>query len=211
MNCRATRIAREASAEYGATESTLMTSQAYYLAKINAYVKDSGVSVTFFESHLMEENDEIDLVANYTITPPFSIIGLGRYHFRQRVHTRAFTGVERRDSSDTDDTIVYITETGRVYHRSLECTYLKLSISQVKYGDLEDMRNSGGGIYKACEKCSEGKSLGDGDDVWVTNYGDRYHTSRACSGLKRTISEVPLSEVGDRAPCSKCGKEGEDE
>lgn len=203
-----TRLAREASAEYGATQSDILKSQTYYMAKLNTYIKGSGGTVTFFESHLMEKNDEIDLVAGYFVTPPFSIMGLGNFHFRQRVHTRAFTGVDRRSKDNTQgDIIVYITETGRVYHRKLTCTYLKLSISQVVYGDLPFLRNSSGGKYKACEKCCKEKKAGNQTLVWITNYGDRYHTSNACSGLKRSVREIRLSEVGSRTPCSKCGQE----
>lgn len=203
-----TRLAREASAEYGATQSDVLKSQTYYMAKLNTYLEGAGGSVTFLESHLMEENDEIDLVAEYSVTPPFSIMGLGNFHFRQRVHTRAFTGVERRRKENAqDDTIVYITETGRVYHRKLSCTYLKLSISQAVYRDLTFLRNSSGGKYKACEKCCKQKEIAPQSLIWITNYGDRYHTSNSCSGLKRNIREIRLSEVGSRTPCSKCGQE----
>lgn len=203
-----TRLAREASAEYGASQSDRWKSQAYYMAKLNTYIQGAGGAITFMDSRLMEENDEIDLVAEYLITPPFSIIGLGNFHFRQRVHTRAFTGVDQRSRETTQDgTIVYITDTGSVYHRKLSCTYLKLSISQVVYGDLAFLRNSSGGKYKACERCGKDKEPGVQSEIWITNYGDRYHTSRSCSGLKRSIREIRLSEVGSRTPCSKCGRE----
>lgn len=203
-----TRVAREASAEYGANHSNLYKSVAYYHGKFLTYMKDAGVTVSFLESRLLEDNDEIDLIVTYRMNRPFPILPLGSITMRQRVHTRAFTGVEQRGKSGNQDhRIVYVTETGRVYHLKLECTYLKLSISQLQYGDLATKRNDSGGKYKACEKCCKDKNLVDNTSVWITNYGDRYHTTASCSGLKRTVEEIPLSQVGTRTPCSKCGKE----
>lgn len=206
-----TRIATEASAEYGASGSEVMKSAPYYMAKMSAYLSGSGISISFLESEYMEENDEIDLIVNYKVKLPFSLGNRITCHFRQRVHTRAFTGVESRgdtDEREKEDVTVYITDTGRVYHRNHECTYLKLSISKVYYSDLKNLRNSGGGKYKACERCSE-KELTSQTPVWITNYGDRYHTSKGCSGIKRGVEEIKLSEVGNRTPCSKCGREDE--
>ena len=155
--------------------------------------------------YLLKENDEIDLIAGFRVKTPFSIFSLGSCQFRQRVHTRAFTGVERREKENEKDCVVYLTETGTVYHRSLDCSYLKLTISKVLYRDLVNLRNSSGGKYKICERCCHGITPQDGEEVYITIYGDRYHKSRTCSGLKRTIREIMLSQVGNRAPCSKCG------
>lgn len=203
-----TRVAREASAEYGATQGKWLKSKSYYQAKFATYMKGMGLSVSFGQSRILQTNDEIDLIVTYRMKLPFSFIRLPAISMRQRVHTRAFTGVERRGQEDTfSDRIVYIAETGRVYHYELECTYLKLSISQIQYGDLAEKRNESGGKYKACERCCVGKKLHDSTVIWITNYGDRYHSSASCSGLKRKIREIPLSQVGSRTPCSKCGKE----
>lgn len=202
-----TRIAREASAEYGATHSDKLKSRLYYQTKFAVYMKGSGLTVSFADSQLLQHNDEIDLVVTYRMKLPFSILFIPSVSMRQRVHTRAFTGVERREQEKKDDRMVYITETGRVYHDTEECTYLKLSISQIQYGDLETKRNESGGKYKTCERCSVGKKIENNMPVWITNYGDRYHTSASCSGLKRHIRKIPLSEAGGRPPCGKCAKE----
>ena len=157
------RVAKEAAAEYGMSKSNTIKSQAYYLAKMSLYLEGSAGKITFFQSRLLKENDEIDLIAGFRVKTPFSIFSLGSYQFRQRVHTRAFTGVERREKENEKDCVVYLTETGTVYHRSLDCSYLKLTVSKVLYRDLVNLRNSSGGKYKICERCCHGITP---QDLW---------------------------------------------
>jgi hypothetical protein len=203
-----TSTAREISAEYGAVQKESLKSRAYCRLKLEQYLGSSG-SVSLLESKICEENDEIDLVADYTIKLPFHLLSPEWCRFRARVHTRAFTGVENRGKmeEETDERDVYITESGRVYHDSLTCTYLKLSISQLKFCDVEAMRNESGGTYKPCEKCCKSEIRSGERKIWITNYGDRYHVSRSCSGLKRNIRTIKRSETGSRTPCSKCVKD----
>ncbi len=108
------------------------------------------------------------------------------------------TGKTRKD----EDTIVYMTQYGTVYHRDRSCTHLSLSIQGVEISGIKEMENESGGHYSPCEYCG-----GNGfvTLVFVTNYGNRYHTSLSCRGLKRQIRSIPLSEVGAAAPCKKCG------
>lgn len=204
-----TRAAREVSAEYGAAEKDVLLSRLYILTKLERYLGGSGLSISLLHSECGGERDEIDLIADYRMNVPFRLLPVSKYTFRARVHTRAFTGVEDRGSEGErpGDRKVYITETGRIYHDSLSCTYLKLSISQLQFEDVEEMRNESGGKYKPCERCCRTGAPTQKATVWITNFGDRYHISRSCSGLKRNIRTIRLSEVGKRTPCSKCGKE----
>lgn len=203
-----TRVAREASAEYGATKNRVLLNKAYYSVKLAGYLDSSAMSISLLQSHICEEGDEMDFVADYRIKLPFRLLAKDSFAFRARVHTRAFVGVTERgkEGGNSGEQDVYITETGRVYHTSLSCTYLKLSISRLKFNDIGQLRNEGGGKYKPCEKCcKENQPVGKAD-VWITNFGDRYHIVRSCSGLKRTIKKIKLSEAGSRTLCSKCGE-----
>lgn len=201
-----TRVAREASAEYGVSKNKMLANRLYYQKKLNTYLGEGGQTVSLSGSVILKKNDEIDLVAVYQVKLPFRLIQIQTCRFRQRIHTRAFTGVERRGGGgDTKKTIVYITETGRVYHYRQDCTYLKLSVSQMKYEDIPNLRNESGGKYKPCERCIKERPVTAHTAVWITNYGDRYHISRSCSGIKRSIKKTELSKVGKRTPCSKCG------
>lgn len=202
------RTVEEASAEVGAGVSAQAKSMVYYRGKLLAYLGDTSLTTSLVGSSFLEENDEIDLVVSYRTSLPLNIFGIWSPQFRERVHTRAFVGVDTRENAEEEDVVVYITENGRVYHRNKNCTYLKLSVSKVKYGDVDGMRNSSGGKYHPCHKCARGHTPHADADVYITNYGDRFHTNRACSEIKRTIKEIMLSEVGSRAPCSKCGFEG---
>ena len=66
---------------------------------------------------------------------------------------------------------------------------------------VDGMRNADGGKYYPCEGCG-----GNPDEtVYITDYGDRYHTDINCSGLKRTVEEIDIKDVGDRGVCKKCG------
>ena len=201
------RTVSEASAEVGAGLTKQAKSMLYYRTKLGVYLEDTSLTTTLLGSSFLEENDEIDLVVSYTTSLPFAVFDFIRPHFRERIHSRAFVGVDTRTGEEEEDVIVYVTPTGRVYHRDKNCTYLKLTVSQLLYGDIDRMRNSGGGKYKPCRRCARGRTPGADTPVWITNYGDRFHLSRGCSEIKRTVQEIWLSEVGGRAACSKCGAE----
>lgn len=167
-------------------------------------IKNANMAMSSF----LSDGQMIDLVMTYQIRQPFQIIKLPGYFFLQRANVRAWTGRSTgqngksgEETNETGGEIVYVTETGSVYHEDSECTYLKLSIKEVDRDILGDLRNNGGGKYYACERCG-----GDGgSSVYITNEGDRYHSSLTCSGLKRTVHEVTREEVGHMKACSKCG------
>ncbi len=205
-----TRVAREASAEYGARRKEAAMNPAYLTGKLRMYLDEDKLFVSLLRSRFDPKTDEMELIADYQLTVPFPIPAARRLVFAEQVHTRAFTGVETRldgEGADDDSIIVYITKTGTAYHRKLSCTYLTLSISRVKYSDLEYMRSENGAKYYACDSCCKGRTFGEEDDVFICNYGDRFHSFQTCKNLKRSVREIRLSEAGDRLPCSKCGKE----
>jgi hypothetical protein len=154
-------------------------------------------------SQVMDDNECIDLLAIYEVNPPIGIVGYKTRTMYNRLRTRAWTGYDNAKNSklDSGEEIVYIAETGTVYHKSRGCTYLKLSISTLTKEAVNDERSADGSIYTACESCGS-KAC---ETVYITNYGKRYHSSLRCSKLKRTVSTVPISQVGDKGACSKCG------
>lgn len=126
----------------------------------------------------------------------------------QRVPVRCYTGKSMVPNEGSDEKCyVYVAKNGTVYHNVVHCTYLHLGIQDVSAGELETVRNRSGGIYKPCESCMKGSQAVEGMRLYITPYGDRYHRTDDCSGLRRTVRKVEKSEVGAMPPCSKCGKE----
>lgn len=158
--------------------------------------------ISLLLSSYMEEDDVIDIVALYNIKIPCNFFQLNKIKVIQRARIRGWTGYENAEGESEQEEMVYITQYGSVYHRDALCTHINLSISQVNVEEVENLRNSGGGKYYACELC--GDESGNGT-VYITNTGDRYHKIRECSGIRRGIMTVPISQVGNRGPCSRCG------
>ncbi len=160
-------------------------------------------TIHFLGSRIME-NDRIELDAAYYVTPYFALSPKSGFLTGNHAVARAFTGYDNLSAVNEKDReeFVYITPEGEAYHKSRGCHYLDLSIEKVFIEDISGIRNAEGGIYHACPLC---KGAGNGTTVFVTNYGNRYHRDVLCSGLKRTVEMVPISETGGRHPCAKCG------
>lgn len=144
----------------------------------------------------------IELVVEYKIQPPIKLFGIPPIPQGERIRIKGWNGYQRGSYGEKEG-YVYITETGTVYHKSYQCTHLKLSIQAGSSSDIGDLRNEYQGKYYPCEKC---KAQSGSGIVYYTKSGDRYHTSLGCSGLKRNIQAVKLSEVGGRGACSRCGR-----
>lgn len=144
-----------------------------------------------------------EIEAVYHVRIPLPFFSIAPIPCRETMRIKAWTGYEAGGLGEGDDQIVYVTDTGMVYHRNPHCTHLELSIRAASFSDIEHLRNENGGKYHACEKCVRGSAAGG--NVYITDQGDRYHNSLACSGLKRTIYTARISDVPGKRACSKCG------
>lgn len=164
-------------------------------------IKGGALGIAWHHSSVLEKDDCIDLIASYTVKPPVAAVGFGGFDMYNRAFVRAWTGYDNAaESGAGDEELVYITPDGTVYHQSIACAYLKLSIAAAGKADLENIRNNSGAKYYSCEECGSKER----SKVYITTYGARYHSSLQCSKLKRTILAVPLSETGGRKACAKC-------
>lgn len=165
-------------------------------------VSGGALGIVWLQSEFLEKEDCIDLVASYHVNPTFGLMGYRGFIMCNRTRTRAWTGYDNAGAAKggNADQLVYITPHGSAYHLSRNCSYLKLSIRGVDRDVVGELRNKDGSIFYACSDCGNK----DSDRVFVTDYGEKYHTSLQCSALKRTIYLVPLSQVQGRTVCSKC-------
>lgn len=152
---------------------------------------------TLLSDHSKE--DAIDIVVTYSVKPPLDIPGIPSVILTNHFYSKMFVGYNRKETES--DELVYITQTGSVYHTSLDCRALKYKVNSVKSSDISNKRNESGAKYYPCEKCSQ---YGFGNLVYITEYGTRYHSDKKCSELKVNIYEVPLSSVKDRHKCRFC-------
>lgn len=150
-----------------------------------------------------KDNPYVTLWDYEKIALPFHALGFGQKSVVRKAKVRMWVGYTGEGFlTGEKETIVYMTPSGTVYHKSRECTHLTLSIRDISFENIEQQRNESGGKYSACEHCvKKGK---ENARVYITDYGSSYHSSINCQGLKRTIMAVPLSEVGGRKCCSKC-------
>lgn len=195
-----------------ACEASLVSSKTALFASVEAYfrkeleqyeqperyVKHGTVGISLLGSDV--SGSYIDLQANYDVKLPISFFTVNGISISQRCKTRKWTG-DREDGELTD--YVYVTEHGTVYHRDRECNYLDLTIQTVKSADIAGLHNKNEHKYYACSECVAKNNTPN--LVYITDYGTCYHASLSCSGLKRTIYLIPLSEVGGKSACSKCG------
>ena len=168
-------------------------------------VTEGGISaISLLESTVDSDNGIVDLSLMYQVGPIYNFFDTENQILVNRCRFHLWTGYGAiGEDSDDAERMVYITETGTVYHLSRSCSYLDLSIRSINAEELDTERNKSGAVYQPCELCNPSPE----GTVYVTDYGDVYHNSLTCSGLKRTIYEVPLSEVGDKHVCSACCKD----
>lgn len=165
------------------------------------YIRHGTAGISLLQSDFSE--DYVQLKAVYKMKLPVTLFGNIHYQIVQEAKCRKWTGFTPAEHTDENDTWLYYTEHGTVYHASRSCTHLDLSIRGITYAQAGSSRNKSGGKYYKCEKCEDtasGSSM-----VYITDYGNRYHNSLTCSGLKRSIYMIRKSKATDKRMCSKCG------
>lgn len=174
-------------------------------------IQDGFDGISFYYTKVLDEEDCIDIIVRYRIRIPIQIFGISDIKTHQRVKLRGWTGYRIppqysvvTEDSETSETTVYIAETGTVYHKRADCSHISLSIKKISGVPITE-RNKNGAIYYPCESCCKGE-LSNTASYYITDYGVKYHFKQDCSGLKRTVREVPFSEVSGRTACQRCGQ-----
>lgn len=192
-----------ASAVYVKRKITASAGEAYL---DHSPLTNGAAGLQLWESRVFGEEDEIDIVVTYSVSPWSSLIGFPSFRMANRYYGHIWNGYRLSGGSEIQGEVrtVYIAENGTVYHLRRECTHLQLSVRQVGAAGIDGERNQNGGRYGPCERCAGGGMPGT---LYITKEGDRYHYDENCSGLKRTVFSMTLEEAleaGYRS-CSRCG------
>ena len=167
-------------------------------------------SLKFWKSEIFGKEDSVvsgdvvDIILTYQVSPWLDIPFVKPFRMSNRYYGRQWTGYDVTSNVSGDQNaqdVVYITQNGSVYHESLECTHLKLSIQEVSLEEAKISRNESGGRYQECAKCKNKAFQGT---VFIGRDGDCYHYDRECSGLKRTIYTITRQQASGYRPCSRC-------
>ncbi len=148
----------------------------------------------------------IDLDIPWLFTPYFLPEGAASALIPCRAYVRVWNGRDANSAAEGETSasdMVYVTDYESVYHTDEHCTHLDLRITPVSAASVSWRRNEYGGKYHACEKCAAAGA--SGSSVYITPYGDCYHTSAHCAGLTRSVRLVPKDELdGSLCRCSRC-------
>ncbi len=156
-------------------------------------------SLQFLESST--ENDICEIVVTYGISPLTEVLGFRKFRMANRYYGHLWNGYAI-PGTENDEEYVYVTEDSEVYHRSRECTHLRLSVRRVEAAEIPKG-------YHPCEKCMVQKkdaAAPEENGYYICSEGECYHRRRDCPGLKRTVYCIARKDVDGYRECSRCGR-----
>lgn len=170
------------------------------LSKLQQSVRSVALTANNSEGNSEIISKQEDLV----LAPLIKVIGFDSTSTTVKVIYRKWTGydISGIKCEVSEDEYVYVAEYGSVYHCNRACKHLSVSIKMVSSNDIENIRNKFMEKYTMCEIC---KGAGSGI-LFITEGGNKYHGSASCSGLKRSVKTIKLSEVEGMPACSECGR-----
>lgn len=181
--------------------SLFLMYESYCINLANLHQKTKFIALASYGS---SDDDVATLIHIQKIAPIFEYFGFTSASVVVDSNIRKWTGYNNLSVNQYNeiDEYVYITDNGRVFHRSRSCSHLKITMSIIDANDIRDARNENGERYKKCDYCCRNGTTGI---LFITNQGNKYHTNANCSGLKRSVKTVNIKDVGGRPPCSTCG------
>lgn len=176
-----------------------------YLDRTPLVGGSEGILGTTWE--FTEGKDVVQITIGYVLQCPFSVPGFHKLVMLNNYYGHIWNGYEIPGATEGSvSETVYVTAYGSVYHDSMTCSYLDLSISEMELSELKEHRNADGRVYVLCNYCS-GETYGG--SVFITKWGECYHYKRNCSGLVRKIYSMTLTEATQEGLqlCKRCEKE----
>lgn len=155
------------------------------------------------------EGDYIKLDYVYAMSLPVGGLGYKKVLVRQRSMVHIFNGYDDTygDRVGQQQEYVYVTKEGSVYHKKRSCRYLHVNVRQVSGKRIKHERNTEQKKYWKCQICARGYTAAEIGkmELYVTDYGVRYHVRAGCSELTRTVQVIKIEEAGGRRVCRLCG------
>ena len=198
-----------------ALESSVVSSDIALLVSANAFFLDAlgernisnhnvvgGIfGVSLFGSDSTEE--ELVLKAMYQMKLPINFFGKKYFTITHENTFRKWNGESpsNKETRQELSTYVYVTPSGHAYHKTSKCRSLDLSVEQIHINKIATIRGENEQKYYPCSMCGESQNA---TYVYYTKYGHLYHVDIHCSSIKRTISKIPITEVGSKTPCNYC-------
>lgn len=153
------------------------------------------------------QNGQITLKATFLYKSPVNFIPLHPIPVTIISSVHAWTGYDSNhinmEPSDSEE-MVYVTDYQGVYHTFSDCTYLSLSVTTASKSSLSSLRNVYGEKYHPCERCVH--SSFNQNTFYITQSGNRYHSSFSCGGLTRHVRLIKKSELQNLHLCSRCAQ-----
>lgn len=157
----------------------------------------------FSEGSILPSEGILELDMAYEVSPVPIFLVFSPFRMVNRYYGHLWTGYQiplGADGKEVDT--VYVAETGGVYHESISCTHLKLSLRRVTLEEALGGRNVLGEPYTLCSLC---KDMPRQEMVFVTDEGGCYHYAQDCPALKRTIYSMSRTEAEEQyPPCRRC-------
>ena len=106
-------------------------------------LRKGAEGLELWESDIFGEEDEIDIVVTYTVSPWNSLAGFFSFRMANRYSAHIWNGYGL-PLEEESVRVVYVTENASVYHEDRNCSYLQLSIRQIPWAEADRWKNSSG-------------------------------------------------------------------
>lgn len=149
------------------------------------------------------KGDRLDIKLTYEVSPLTGLAGFARFRMANRYVVHLWNGYEIPDNP-IEAGLVYVAETGAVYHDERNCSFLCVSVKGTEPESLDYLKTRNDLPFEACQRCCFGEMP---EIIYVTEDGSSYHYAANCSSLKRTVAAVPADKIpSELRPCSRCVK-----
>lgn len=169
-----------------------------------SHIEGGENGILFYHSKI-DKADTADIVITYYISIPF--ISKLNLHIpvAQRCHFKLFTGNHNTYDNTNNDSIVYMTAHGTVYHTNKYCSYLIKYAKILDKNSLFEYEAISHQKFSLCSACEKNFSAQNTSVIYISKTGSVYHYSRNCYYLTSHIYECYFKDIEKHYPlCLRC-------